>query len=166
MKTTDAAKRMVQKLQRFLTRRIHILLLFMLFSLGSSAQFSGGFGCGDPDAWFDKEIYFYCQNQATNYYGYPINLQNVSFVINGELQLDLSGVWGYGDYIIIGKDNGVKLEKGSMVSVLVNGQFYGPWICSESNPTALEIAKRAYKKKPRGRVDVKGVLKILRKIKK
>jgi len=97
-------------------KRCNILLVAILFSLFANAQFLAGFGCGDPDAWFDKEIFFYCQNQATNYYGYGVNLQNVTFIINGELQLDVSGVWEYGDFIIIDKSNDIEFEKGSIVA--------------------------------------------------
>lgn len=146
-----------------------ITLIFLsLFSLCVNAQFIGGFGCGDPDAWFDKEIYFYCQNQARNYYGYGVNLQNVSFVIDGETQIDVYGIWEYGDIIIIDKDNEVSFDKGSVVGVYVNGQYYGSWTCYQSDPTAIEIAKRTFKKKPKGRLNLntKGVLKILRKFKK
>lgn len=147
--------------------RVSSLFILLCFSIFSNAQFLGGFGCGDPNAWFDKEIYFYCQNQAKNYYGYGMNLQNVSFVINGETQIDVSGIWEYGDVLIIDKDNEVKFEKGSVVAIFVNGQFYGNWTCNQSDPTAMEIAKRAYKKKPKGRLNLntKGLLKILRKFK-
>jgi hypothetical protein len=145
-----------------------VLLFALLCSLSIKAQFAAGFGCGDPDAWFDKEIYFYCQNQARNGYGYGLNLSNISLIINGNLQIDVSGVWEYGDFIIIDKANGIEFEKGSTVALYVNGYYQGGWTCSTSNPSAWDVAKRIYNNKPRGRsnLNLKGALKILRKFKK
>lgn len=147
-----------------------IFLFFALFcSIGIKAQFVAGFGCGDPDAWFDKEIFFYCQNQAINGYGYGMNLSNTSFVIDGSFQIDVSGVWEYGDFIIIDKANGVEFKKGSTVALYVNGYYQGGWTCPTSNPTAWEVAKRAYSYKPKGRtnLNIKGTVKaILKRLKK
>lgn len=145
-------------------------LLTFLFSITVSlanAQFYGGFGCEDPDAWFDKKIYFYCQNKANNGY-YGLNLSNVSLVIDGETQVDVDGVWIYGDYIFLGPDNGFDFSKGTTVALYINGYFQNSWTCPTSNPSAIEVAKRIWNNKPRGRSNIggKNILKILRKFKK
>lgn len=149
-------------------KRTILLIILCIISIDISAQFIGGFGCGDPDAWFNKEIYFYCQNQAVNYYGVGLNLQNVSFIIDGETQVDVSGIWQYGDYIILAESDGFKFNKGSVVAVCVNGTCYGIWTCYSSNPTASEIVRRALKNKTKGRLNInaKNVMKVLRKFKK
>lgn len=140
-------------------------IIFILFcTISVKAQFVGGFGCADPDAWFDKEIYFWCQNQATNGY-YGVNLSDVSFVIDGETRVDATGTWYYGDCIFMSQDNGFEFSKGSTVALYVNGYYQTSWTCNSSNPSAMDIAKRAWKEKPRGRMGSgKSVLKILRKL--
>lgn len=144
------------------------LFFALLCSMGVKAQFVGGFGCGDPDAWFDKEIYFCCQNQAVNAYGYGMSMTNIALVVDEEWQVDVSGVWEYGDFIIIDKDNGFDFKKGSTVSLYVGGYYQETWTCSTSNPSVWDVAKRAYSNKPKGRtnINIKGVLKILRKFRK
>lgn len=86
-------------------KRYLVTCILALTTILANAQFNGGFGCGDPDAWFDKEIYFFCQNNASNGY-YGLNLSNVSLVINEETQVDVDGIWFYGDFIFLGSDNG------------------------------------------------------------
>lgn len=144
--------------------RIILSLTLLLTALLSNAQFYGGFGCADPDAWFDKEIYFYCQNNANNGY-YGLNFTNVSLVIDGTSRVDLSGVWVYGDYIFLSADSGFEFTKGSSVALYVNGYYQTTWTCPTSNPTTVDVVKRAWKKKPRGKLGMgKQVMKILRKI--
>ena len=128
-------------------------------------QFSGGFACADPDALFDKEIFFFCQNNATNGY-YGLNLQNISVVIDGETQVDFSGVWTYGEYLFLGKSDGFKFTKGSTAALYVNGVFQAYWTCYSSNPTTTEVIKNLWKKKPRTGNMGKNALKVLRKVKK
>lgn len=144
------------------------LFIVLVCSMSIKAQFVAGFGCGDEDAWFDKEIYFYCQNQARNGYGYGLNLTNISLVIDGKTQIDVSGVWAYGDFIILDKANGVEFEKGSTVALYVNGYYQGGWTCQTSNPSAWDVARRVYKNKPRTKsnLNLEGALKILRKFRK
>lgn len=153
-------------IKRDFMRRILVALMLLCATLASNAQFYGGFGCGDPDAWFDKEIYFYCQNNANNGY-YGLNLPNVSLVIDGETQVDVNGVWIYGDMILLGADNGFKFSKGSSVALYVNGTYQASWTCPTSNPTAIDVAKRLWDNKPRGRSNIggKNLLKILRRFK-
>ena len=69
-----------------------LLLMALICTIGVKVQFAGGFGCGDANAWFDKEIYFYSQNQASNRYVYGLKLSNISLVIDGKWQVDVSGV--------------------------------------------------------------------------
>lgn len=38
-------------------KRVLLTSLLAITTLFANAQFKGGFCCGDPDAWFDKEIY-------------------------------------------------------------------------------------------------------------
>ena len=149
-------------------KRTLLLFAFLFISTIASAQFTGGFGCGDPNAWFDKEIYFWCQNKASNGY-YGLNLQNISIVIDNKTQIDFDGVWVYGDYIFLGKDDGCNFDKGSTVSLYVNGYYQHTWTCLTSNPTTTDVIKRLWDNKPKGRIKSnigKNVLKILRKIKK
>lgn len=145
-------------------KKILVLFLLVSSSIIANAQFLGGFGCADPDAWFNKEIYFYCQNNANNGY-YGLNLSNVSFVINDLYPFDVDGVWVYGDYIFIGNDQ-IKFSKGDKVSLYINGYHQGSWECTTSNPSAIDVAKRIYKNKPRTRMSGlgKSILKLVKRI--
>lgn len=147
-------------------KRLLFAIVCVFMAIVMNAQFIGGFGCGDPDAWFDKEIYFYCQNNATTGY-YGMNLSNVSLIIDGETQVDVDGVWVYGDLLFLGADNGFDFSKGTTISLYVNGYYQHTWTCSESNPTAIDVAKRLWDNKPRGRSNIggKNILRILRKFK-
>lgn len=146
-------------------KKIILLFMFALNILFVNAQIAGGFGCADPDAWFDKEIYFWCKNNATNYYGYGLNLSSVSLVVNGEDQYDVDGFWQYGTYLFLDASNNIEFEKGSTVAIYVNGQYIDSWRCPTSNPTTTDVIMHAFKKKPRGKMNLNGVLKILKKIK-
>ncbi|MCM1220676.1 MAG: hypothetical protein NC548_39925 [Lachnospiraceae bacterium] len=146
--------------------RFLLIITFTFTAFFAKAQFIGGFGCGDQNAWFDKEIYFYCINNANNGY-YGLNLSNVSLVINGETQIDVDGLWIYGDGLFLSKDNGFEFSKGTTVALYVDGYFQNSWTCNTSNPTAIDVAKRLWDLKPRGRSNIggKNILKILRKFK-
>lgn len=122
-------------------KRLLFAITFVCMAIIAKAQFVGEFGCGDPEAWFDKEIYFYCQNNATNGY-YGLNLSNVSLVIDGETQVDVDGVWVYGDLLFLDTHNGFKFSKGSTVSLYVNGYYQNSWTCPTSNPNAIDVARR------------------------
>lgn len=135
----------------------------LFLSMNLSAQVVAGFGCKDADAWFDKEIYFWCQNVAVNYYGYPMYLNNVSLVADGA-RYDLQGSWSYGTYIFLDASNGVKLNQGSLVSVYVGGQYIGTWKCMEKNPTAMDVIRRAWESKPKTKTNANGLLKFIKKI--
>lgn len=144
-------------------------LLVLLYSINMSAQFAGGFACGDPDAWFDKEIYFYCQNNVTNNYGYGQNLVNVFFVVydGEEYHCFNSNFWGYRDFLFI--DNRLfEFKKGNIVYLFIGEQCYGSWECYTSNPTTLETIKRLYEMKPNRptkiKMDWKKLLKVLKKL--
>ena len=88
-----------------------LFILLVFCSLSVKAQFAAGFGQADPDAWFDKEPYFWCQNQT--YY----SLVNVSLVFNNDKVYTLNGTWASGGYITLGKDNGISLSSGDIVAI-------------------------------------------------
>lgn len=103
-----------------------IFILLVFCSLSVKAQFAAGFGQADPDAWFDKEPYFWCQNQT--YY----SLVNVSLVFNNDKVYTLNGTWASGGYITLGKDNGISLSSGDIVAIYVGNQCIGTWVCPKS----------------------------------
>lgn len=117
-----------------------LIIFFSFCALFSRAQVSGGFNCADPNAWFDKEIYFVAYNGMINYWGYGMNLSNVQLCVNGEKWFYLR-TWNYGTYATL-KDCG--LEKGSVVKMYVNGQYYAQWVCNESQPSLSSVFYRAY----------------------
>ena len=43
-------------------KKVLLFVLICLSTLNMKAQILGAFDCKDPDAWFDKEIYFIAQN--------------------------------------------------------------------------------------------------------
>ena len=140
-----------------MTMKKLFVLLSMLVSMNLHAQMvNAGFGCGDYDAWFDKEIYFWCQNTA-NYYGAPVDLSNVTLVADG-VQFDLQGTWEYGTLIFLDASNGIKLEKGSLVSVYINSQCVGTWQCSHTNPSVTDVVKRAWSLKPKTKINANKIL--------
>lgn len=146
------------------------LALLISICVNLKAQFYGGFAAADPNAWFDREIYFYCQNNTTSInmwgYQYGVNLTNVQLVINNQYRVDLNGWWNYGDYIFLTSDNGFEFDKGSNVALYVNGYYQFTWYCNSSNPSAIEVVKRAHEqykiKMPKGTVGK--LIKILRKV--
>lgn len=102
-----------------------LIYLMLMCSMSIRAQFAAGFGQADPDAWFDKEPYFWCQNQT--YY----QLQNVSLIHNDKVYT-LNSAWLSGGYITLGKDNGIDLSTGDRISVYVGNQCIGTWYCPKS----------------------------------
>lgn len=149
-----------------------IFALMISFCANMKAQFYGGFGADDPDAWFDTEIYFYCQNNMVNYnmwgYQYGVNLTNVQLIINGQYRVDIDGWWNYGDWIFLTKGAGYEFDKGSTVALYVNGYYQGSWTCTSSNPTVVDAVLRA-KREHRylfkmGTSTVGKLLKVLRKV--
>lgn len=89
------------------------------------------------------------QTLLTFLFSITVSLANVSLVIDGETQVDVDGVWIYGDYIFLGPDNGFDFSKGTTVALYVNGYFQNSWTCPTSNPSAIEVAKRIWNNKPR-----------------
>lgn len=141
-----------------------VLISLLCGSISLSAQVTGGFFCGDPDAWFDKEIFFYAKNNLRNQYGYGLDLPNVVIIINNEYKFE-TDVWPFGAELVLDKSDGVSFDKGSSVVVYVNGQYFDQWTCTTGNPTTMDIAKRAWKAKPKGKpMNVNKVFKALRKI--
>lgn len=142
-----------------------ILLTLLLISISATAQVTGGFFSGDPNAWFDKEIFFYAKNNLRNNYGYGVDLPNVTIIVNNEYKFE-TDVWPYGAEVVFDKSDGVKFDKGSTIVVYVNGQYFDQWTCSTGNPSAWDVAKRAWKAKPKGKpMNIGKVMKALRKIK-
>lgn len=80
-----------------------LVLLFAFLAIGVKAQFAGGFYEKDPNAWFDKEPFFACQNNYV-YYGYGQSILNVSVVINNKDVYSFPYVWEYGSTIILGQE--------------------------------------------------------------
>lgn len=109
---------------------IHRLLSLFLIIIVSVqigyAQFVGNFGEGDPDAWFDKEIFFACQNQT------PYAYSNVILVVNNEKMYTYPYSWYSGYYLTIGKSNGVSLSSGDKVDLWIGNQYIGGWYCPKS----------------------------------
>lgn len=138
------------------------VVLSLIISINMSAQVYGGFGCRDADAWFDKEIYFWCKHQMVNMYGYPMQISNVTLFADG-IQYDLQGMWDFDTYIFLDAANGVDFHKGSVVSVYIGGQLWGTWRCDESNPTAMDVVKRAWSNKPKTKTNANGILKFIKR---
>ncbi len=110
--------------------RKFLALLFAFCSITVSAQIAAGFGEADPDAWFDKEPYFWCKNQTY----YPI--YNVTLIYNQEYEYSLNNnAWLSGGILTLGKSNGIEFSPGDTVHLLIGGQCVGMWTCPKS-PTA------------------------------
>lgn len=122
-------------------KKIILVLALLLLSIQTNAQFNGGFGYGDPSAWFDKEIYFSCQNNCV-YYGQGLNFSDVFLEVKGVPYI-MSGVWNYGDYIFIGKNSGINLSTGDEVKLYigVGGHYYyiATWICPKQPTMHLKM---------------------------
>ena len=76
----------------------------------ANAQFIGAFYEGDPDAWFDKEPFFACQNNYV-YYGYGQDLQNITVVINGTDVYSFPSILGDIDEYLFAEGNHLDLYK-------------------------------------------------------
>lgn len=50
-------------------KKFAFVFFLSLCTLFAKAQVIGGFDCADPNAWFDKEIYFVAYNNMVNYWG-------------------------------------------------------------------------------------------------
>lgn len=140
-------------------KKIVFSLLVLFSAICANAQIYGTFGCKDPDAWFDKEIYFVAYNGFV-YYGYGQNLQNVQFRVNGKDWYTVA-YWQYGTYATL---EDAELEKGSTVEMYMNNQRIGYWVCSESQPSLTGKIWDEYKKKiVKG--GLSGIVKILKYLK-
>lgn len=117
------------------------LLLLLCISFSAHAQFSGAFYHADPDAWFDKEPYFLCQNNYV-YNGWGQNLQNITAVVNGENMYSFPYIWQYGSSIKLGKESGVEFSSGDVVSLYCGNYCIGTWTYK---PSSAYVKKRAGK---------------------
>lgn len=124
-------------------------------------QLTGDFRCGDPNAYIDKDVFFYAKNDTCNPFGKGVDIKNVSIYINGEHLFNVD-VWPFGEELVIGKNDGVKFDVGNTVAIHVNGQYINKWTCPFINHTMLNIASKVYKMKPKG-IPVGRVLKVLLK---
>lgn len=109
-----------------------LLLLLFCMTICVNAQFNGGFYHADPDAWIDKEPYFACQNNYV-YNGWGQNIQNVTAVVNGKSVYSFPYVWGYGQTIILGKENGLEFSSGDVVSLYWGNYCIGAWTYKPSS---------------------------------
>lgn len=107
-------------------KKIMMMLMACFFAMYAHAQFFGAFYENDPDAWFDKEPFFACQNNYT-YYGYGQSLQNITVVVNSTDYYSFPYVWEYGAYIVLGKENGFEFSSGDQVAMYCGNQFIGSW---------------------------------------
>lgn len=121
-------------------RKLLVLLAMLLSSLGMNAQFAGGFYEADPNAWFDKEPFFACQNNYV-YYGWGQNLQNISVVVNDKDVYSFPYIWEYGSTIILNKDNGFKFSSGDRVSLYCGQNCIGTWKYNSSSSNSLKHLK-------------------------
>lgn len=141
-------------------KKFVLMLLVVAFSaMCANAQFIGAFYEGDPDAWFDKEPFFACQNNYV-YYGYGQDLQNITVVINGTDVYSFPYTWGYGKYIYLGEDNGFKFSSDDVVALYCGNQFIGSWTYNASS--ALN-GKRIHKRNGSGKF-LKKAWKYIKKI--
>ena len=117
-----------------------LVLLFAFLAIGVKAQFAGGFYEKDPNAWFDKEPFFACQNNYV-YYGYGQSILNVSVVINNKDVYSFPYVWEYGSTIILGQENGFKFSSGDRVSLYSGQNCIGTWTYSSSSSLSWKNLK-------------------------
>lgn len=106
-------------------------------------RLEGYFCCTDPNAWFNKNIFFYAKN-----IGFAIH--DVLIVVNNNSHHFKYDYWSNGSEIVIDESEGVKFDNGSTVVIYSKGIRIGEWHCTMENPTILDVAIRAYKAKPRG----------------
>lgn len=133
-------------------RKIIVSVVCLLSVCSMHAQFNGGFDCKDPDAWFDTEIFFICQN-ACVYYGYPQNVQNAAFLVNDEDWYTIDN-WQYGTYVTITDG----LKKNSTVALYINNQYITTWTCYSATPSLTGRLWDKYNKDIKKGI-VKGVVK-------
>ncbi len=89
-------------------------------------QFIGGFYHADPNAIFDKEPYFACQNNYV-YNGWGQNVQNVTIIVNGAHQYSFPYIWEYGKIITFGRENGIYFKSGDTVTLYCGQLCVGTW---------------------------------------
>lgn len=99
-----------------------------------------------PKPGLTKKSTFGAKTTLQTITGYGLNLSNVSLVVNGEDRYDVDGYWQYGTCLFLDASNGIEFEKGSTVSVYVNGQYIDSWRCPTSNPTTTDVIMHAFKK--------------------
>ena len=120
---------------------MYLYFFLSVCTLFAKAQVIGAFDCADPNAWFDKEIYFVAYNNMVNYWGYGMTLSNVQLCVNGKKWYYID-TWQYGTYATL---ENCGLDKGSIVKMYINGQCYAQWICSESQPSLASTFYRAFR---------------------
>lgn len=121
-------------------RKLFIVFVMLLSSLVMKAQFAGGFYEADPNAWFDKEPFFACQNNYV-YYGWGQNLQNISVIVNGKDFYTFPYIWEYGSTIILNKDNGFKFSSGDRVALYCGQNCIGSWTYNSSSALSWKHLK-------------------------
>lgn len=116
-------------------KKVLLLLVLILGCLTSAhAQaFLGGFYNADEDAWFDKEPYFACINNAVNNYGQGLYFSNVWAVYNNETVYTFPYTWGYGEIITLGRQSGVELSNGDTITLYIGQQCLGTWTYHRSS---------------------------------
>lgn len=140
-------------------KKILLLSCLICFAISINAQFTGGFLQRDPNAYFDKDPVFYVQNNYVNNYGYGQDLGNVYIVHNGNWY-SYSYVWGYGEYITIGEENGFDFSSGDVVSVYIGNACIGTWKYTPSY--TIELTDRQKAKILTG--CIKGILKLIKTV--
>lgn len=146
-------------------KKVFLFLIGVSCSLMLNAQqIVGGFACADPDAWFNKEIFFAVQNNCRDYYGWPMILTNVEFCVNGENWYKVD-FWEYGKVVRIEDE----MKKGTVVTMYYNGQYYYSWQCTEAEPALPEallgICEGWVKRRTLKAIGKKAI-KIIKKVKK
>lgn len=143
-------------------KKFLLILLVVVSTVVAKAQVFGEFSCKDPDAWFDTEIYFVATNEFV-YNGYPQNIRNVAFCVDGEDWYNLP-FWQYGTFIQI---DGSKMSKGSVVSMFVDNHYMCQWECTSAKPSFSERMWDKYKFKVYGgaaKGTIKGIIKLMKYI--
>lgn len=146
-------------------------LFALLCSVYIKAQtFIGGFWYDKPDAITNKEIYFYCQNNAVNYYGYGQDLSNVVFVVEDNdgncYRFDVDGMWVYKNFIVINSSK-FSFRKGNRVHLYWSNSYMASWTCDISHKITLEELGSRYQSRPHRppKINWKKVTKIIKRIK-
>lgn len=121
-------------------KKVLLVVLLVLSVISAKAQFAGGFYENDPNAWFDKEPVFACQNNYA-YGGWGQNLQNVCVVINNKDVYTFPYVWEYGAVIVLSKDNGFSFSSGDRVSLYCGQNCIGTWTYNSSSALSWRHVK-------------------------